>query len=85
MLFHVTHTHDYSTCTTHVPEKMKVFGNGITDAAKANGVTIHGRYSNRMEHTAFFILEADTFEAIDATFDAVLEFGQFEITPVIKK
>jgi len=38
-----------------------------------------------MEHTAFFILEADTFEAIDATFDAVLEFGHFEITPVIKK
>jgi hypothetical protein len=84
MLFHVTHTHDYSTCFTHVPEKTKIF-NGIVDAANANGVTIHGRYVNRMEHTTFFILEADSFEQIDAAFVAVLEFGHFEITPVIKK
>jgi hypothetical protein len=30
-------------------------------------------------------VEADSMESIDAMFDPILEFAQFEITPVIKR
>ncbi|MDA0361726.1 MAG: hypothetical protein O3A45_01830 [Proteobacteria bacterium] len=57
----------------------------MVDTATANGATIRWRYANRMEHITFFILEVDSFEQIDLAFDAVIWFGHFEITPVIKK
>ena len=59
-------------------------GHLITNASKHN-IVVHERYSNRLEHTNFYIMETNSLEDIDALFDPVLELGSWEITPVIKK
>ena len=46
---------------------------------------VHAQYSNRLEHTLFIVCEADTFEALDAAFDPILEMGHLEVTPVMKR
>ncbi len=50
-----------------------------------HGVKVHAQYSNRLEHVLFIVCEADTFEQLDAAFDPILEMGNFEVTPVMKR
>ena len=84
MLFMIQSSHDYSTCQTHDPEKGPLFKE--TSANLGNhGVKVHAQYSNRLEHTLFIVCEADTFEALDAAFDPILEMGHLEVTPVMKR
>jgi hypothetical protein len=84
MLFMVKSTHDYSTCQTHHPEKGPLFSKTL-DNLGDHGVKVHAQYSNRLEHTLFIVCEADTFEQLDAAFDPILEMGNFEVTPVMKR
>ncbi len=84
MLFVVKLTHDYSTCQAHHPEKFPLFRDTLANV-KEHGIKVHGHYSNRLEHTNYMILEAETFEQLDAAFDPILEMGHFEITPVIQR
>ena len=50
-----------------------------------DSVKVHAQYSNRLEHTLFIVCEADTFEALDAAFDPILEMGHREVKPVMKR
>ena len=84
MYFMIQHRHDYSTCGAHNPETAIAMNDLVTNAFKYN-IEVHGRYNNRLEHTNFYIMEANSMEDIDALFDPVLELGSWEITPVIKK
>ena len=84
MLFMVIHTHDYSTCMAHDEDAIKVMGD-IVERASEFGVTIHARYSNRLEHTNFYVIEAKDMESIDKLFEPVLIMGHWDITPVVKK
>ena len=84
MLFVVKLTHDYSTCQAHHPEKFPLFRDTLANV-KEHGIKGHGHYSNRLEHTNYMILEAETFEQLDAALDPILEMGHFEITPVIQR
>ena len=74
MLFMIQSSHDYSTCQTHDPEKGPLFKETLANLGN-HGVKIHAQYSNRLEHTLFIVCEADTFEALDAAFDPILEMG----------
>ena len=84
MLFMVKLTHDYTTCQAHHQEKFPLFRDTLANVGN-HGIKVHGSYSNRLEHTSFMILEADTFEQLDAAFDPILEMGNFEVTPVVKR
>ena len=84
MLFMIQSSHDYSTCQTHQPEKGPLFKDTIANLG-SHGVKVHAQYSNRLEHTLFIVCEADTFEALDAAFDPILEMGHLEVTPVMKR
>ncbi len=46
---------------------------------------VHAQYSNRLEHTLFIVCEADTFEALDAAFEPILEMGDLEVTQAMKR
>ena len=84
MLFMIQSSHDYSTCQTHDPEKGPIFKETLANLGN-HGVKVHAQYSNRLEHTLFIVCEADTFEALDAAFDPILEMGHLEVTPVMKR
>ena len=84
MLFMIQSSHDYSTCQTHDPEKGPLFKETLANLGD-HGVKVHAQYSNRLEHTLFIVCEADTFEALDAAFDPILEMGHLEVTPVMKR
>ena len=77
-------SHDYSTCQTHDPEKGPLFKETLANLGN-HRVKVHAQYSNRLEHTLFIVCEADTFEALDAAFDPILEMGHLEVTPVMKR
>ena len=84
MLFMIQSSHDYSTCQTHDPEKGPLFKETLANLGN-HGVKVHAQYSNRLEHTLYIVCEADTFEALDAAFDPILEMGHLEVTPVMKR
>ena len=84
MLFMITMTHDYSTCQTHDPERGPLWKNTLASLPD-HGLKVHANYVNRLEHKGYMVVEADSFEQIDAAFDPVLEMGHFEVTPVMKR
>ena len=59
MYFMIQHRHDYSTCQAHNSETAIAMGDLVTNASKHN-IVVHGRYSNRLEHTNFYIMEANS-------------------------
>ena len=84
ILFMVKVTHDYSTCQAHHPTKSDLYKNTLANLSD-HGIKVHGHYSNRLVHTNFIICETDSFESLDAAFDPILEMGNFEATPVMKR
>ena len=42
-------------------------------------------YGNRLVHKIFIVIEADSMEDIDAHFDPVLEIGNYDIIPIMKR
>ena len=84
MLFMVKVTREYSTCQAHHPTKADLYKNTLANLGD-HGIKVHGHYTNRLEHTNFIVCETDSFEALDAAFDPILEMGHFEATPVMKR
>ena len=84
MLFMIQHTHDYSTCHTHHPEKGPVFSDTLANLGD-HGVKVHKMYGNRLEHKLFCICEAESMEQLDAGFSPILDYGNFEVTPVMER
>ena len=80
----ITMTHDYSTCQAHDPERGPLWKNTLASLPD-HGLKIHANYVNRLEHKGYMVVEADSFEQIDAAFDPVLEMGNFEVTPVMQR
>ena len=74
MLFIIRQTHDYATCHAHDEEKLQKTQSAVNGLAD-KGVKLHAMYNNRLEHTAYMVIESDTMEAIDEAFDGVLELG----------
>ena len=68
MLFMITMTHDYSTCQTYDPERGPLWKNTLASLPD-HGLKIHANYVNRLEHKGYMVVEADSFEQIDAAFD----------------
>ena len=84
MLFMVTHTHDYQTCGTHIPEISGILRE-LTKNKPENRIQIVSAYGNRLVHKLFMVIEADSMEDIDAHFDPVLEIGNYDIVPIMKR
>ena len=84
MSFIIRQTHDYATCHAHNEEKLQKTHSAVQGLAD-KGVKLHAMYNNRLEHTAYMVIESDTMEAIDEAFDGVLELGNWEITPVVQR
>ena len=82
MLFMITSKHDYSTCQANHPENHKHFSDTLSNLGD-HGIKVHAMYSNRLEHTQFVICEADSMEQLDAGFNPILDYGNFEVTPVM--
>lgn len=84
MLFMVTHKHDYSTCQANHPENHQFFRDTLSNLGN-HGVKVHNMYSNRLEHTLFIVCEADSMEQLDAGFEPILTYGNFDVTPVMER
>ena len=84
MMFIIRQKHDYSTCHAHNEEKLHKSQAAVQGFAD-KGVKLHAMYNNRLEHTAYMVVESDSMEAIDEAFDSILELGHWEITPVVQR
>lgn len=76
MLFHITQTHSPDVCP---------YGKGGFESLhndKAEGVNVVAKYAAHMEHTIYFIVEADTLEAIHQFLLPGLTTCTAKITPV---
>ena len=82
MLFHVTHTNSYTTCMAHDEKGKAKFSQTISNTEKS-GVKVHGVYADPPGHKIFMIVETDTMEQIVKFLDPIIDFGDYDIRPVL--
>ena len=82
MLFHVTHTHGYETCMAHDEKSKAKFMQTISNA-EVSGVKVHGVYADPPGHQIFMVLETETMELLVKFMDPVIDFGNYDIRPVL--
>ena len=80
MLFHVTHTHGYETCMAHDEDAKVKFSETIS---KKSEVKVHGVYADPPGHQIFMILEADTMEQLVKFLNPIIDFGDYNIRPIL--
>jgi hypothetical protein len=87
MLFVITLEHPPELCLArkeYVPEA-KRWQDSLEERAKSLGIKIHGAYVSTIEHTFYFILEADDVRAISEFFSPpFLTHHKARISPVIE-
>lgn len=82
MLFHCTHTHTAEHCLLHNMKDTVREVTAMNAAAKQNDIKIRSVYSNNMSHTIFFIVDADSAEALNAYFKPLIPTGHIDVVPV---
>lgn len=82
MIFHVTATHRPQNCSAHRPERQKAFRE-LFSRAQGLGVKLHGNYVDAPGHAVYIVMEAEDAMAISRLLEPVLEFGHYEIRPVV--
>ena len=82
MLFHITHTHAYETCMAHDDKAKTKFSDTIS-RSKSLGIKVHGIYSDPPGHQIFMILEADTMELLVKFMNPIIDFGDYDVRPVL--
>lgn len=82
MLFHVTHTHAYTTCMAHDEKGKAKFSQTISNAEES-GVKVHGVYADPPGHQIFMVVETDTMEQLVKFLDPIIALGDYEVRPVL--
>ena len=82
MLFHVTQTHAYETCMAHDKSRKTKFSQTLENAKQLK-VSILGVYSDPPGHQIFMILETDSMEKLVKFLDPIIDFGDYNIRPVL--
>ena len=82
MLFHVTHTHGYETCMAHDETSKAKFMQTISNAEES-GVKVLGLYADPPGHQIFMVIETETMEQLVKFIDPVIDFGDYDIRPVL--
>jgi hypothetical protein len=82
MLFHVTHTHGYDTCMAHDEKGKTKLSQTISNAVES-GVKVNGVYADPPGHQIFMVVETDTMEQLVKFLDPIIDFGDYEIRPVL--
>ncbi len=80
-----THVHTPELCPVDDPSKvgrtLGVLAQG--SHARKSRVKVLGSYIAPPEHTLFFILEADSYEAVIDFFEPGMKLGTLRVTPVV--
>ena len=82
MLFHITQTYSPTNCSAHDPERQAAFRQTMATAAD-RGVQIKGAYVDGLGHSTFIVVEAESALALARVFYPVLEFGHYNVRPVV--
>ena len=83
MLFHITHTHHYDDCLRKSIEKQKIW-NKVFFESEYSDIEFLEVLACRINHKSFIIVEAESVKAIESAFEPIIDFGNFEISPVSK-
>jgi hypothetical protein len=82
MLFHVTHTHTESAYDFHDEEVIRqVFGKVIPTLVES-GVEVIGAWADGPAHQVFFVIEADSANAINDGLQPIINQGTAWVQPV---
>lgn len=83
MQFVVSHVHAPSDCPSDRPEVMKKLGNDLSDVeAMKKGVKLLAAYVAPLEHTFFFILEAESLAKVTDFLKPAAKLGTANVVPV---
>ncbi len=82
MLFHVTHTHTEATCPYHNDEiRDRSFGQVLPSLTDA-GISVVGAWTDPPSHQMFFVLEADSYDALHRGLAPIIDQGTADIRAV---
>lgn len=82
MLFMFVHTHSAERCLSDKPEQLSAMSSEIRKRARETGVKFPGIYVSPNEHTFFFLIESDDFQAIQQTIAPLILWGNGRLIPV---
>ena len=82
MFFHVTHTHTEHTCPINDQSVMSETFGKVFSSLTDNGVNVVGWWADPPAHQMFFVLEADSVEAIYEGLHPIIDRGTACIRPV---
>ena len=81
--FVVNQVHAPSDCPSDEPEVLKQLGRAFSEGeARKKGVRLLGAYIAPLEHTFFFILEADSLAKVTKFLRPAAKLGTAKVTPV---
>lgn len=84
MLFVATLEHSPDNCWARKEEAAREWIGGMEQRAEEHGVDLQGAYSTPNEHTFYFLMEADSFEAVTGFLGPpLLEDHDGHIAPVL--
>src|SRR3972149_80607 len=83
MQFVVTQMHAPSDCPSDEPEVLRKLGHAFSDGeATRKGVKLLGAFIAPLEHTFFFLLEADSLAKVTDFLKPAAKLGTANVTPV---
>ena len=83
MKFMVTQVHAPHDCPSDEPELLRTLGHAFSDAeATKKGVKLRGAYIAPLEHTFFFVLEAESLAKVTDFLKPAAKLGTAKVTPV---
>lgn len=84
MIFVATLDHSPDNCWARKEETAREWIGGLERRAEEHGVDLHGAYATPNEHRFYFIVEADSFEAVTGFLGPpLLEDHDGHIAPVL--
>jgi len=83
MLFIVLHKHAADRCPSSPGSPDPDAVGKVSDEARAKkaGIKILGCYGAYTEHSLFFVVETDSYEALYEFFEPLMKIGTTELTP----
>lgn len=82
MLFHVTHSHTEHTCPINNPDALRESFGKVFPSLAESGVNVVGAWSDPPAHQLFFVIEAESVEAIHEGLQPIIDQGTACIQPV---
>jgi hypothetical protein len=82
VLFHITHTHEPQDCLFADPPALADTFGSVDAAMERAGATVIGSWVIAASHTFYWVVDADSAEAVTRGLASIVPLGHADIRPI---